>query len=267
MKNGTDIAEATGITFSVNDGEAVDVTNGEAVGQFRLAPITACGVVGEDGILTVKFNVAAENNISWLSFKNVKYELQRTVISSTTGTFAQVENAKLSNKWEANEGPAFTLESPFNFMTAANLAGGAWTSVDGILEDPYIGFYSNDADAYFSVVAPDGIQITSLVIEASALKGSPVLNDVEIPAFGETVTIPYDNVQVATFYLGGDAAWMAATITVNYTGSTASQAPIATGVNTVKSVTAPAAVFNLAGQRVNKAQKGIYIVNGKKVVK
>lgn len=72
-KNGTTAADATGITLQVNDGEAVDVTEGEAVGQFNLAKYAAFGVVGEDGKLVVKFNVAADNNISWLSFQNAQY--------------------------------------------------------------------------------------------------------------------------------------------------------------------------------------------------
>lgn len=72
-KNGTTAADATGITLQVNDGEAVDVTEGEAVGQFNLAKYAALGVVGEDGKLVVKFNVAADNNISWLSFQNAQY--------------------------------------------------------------------------------------------------------------------------------------------------------------------------------------------------
>jgi hypothetical protein len=72
-KNGTTAADATGITLQLNDGEAVDVTEGEAVGPFNLAEYTAEGTV-EDGTLKVKFSVAGDNNISWLSFQNVKYE-------------------------------------------------------------------------------------------------------------------------------------------------------------------------------------------------
>ncbi len=74
-KNGTAATDATGITLSANDGEAVDVTEGEAVGtsQFNIGKYTASATVGEDGILKIKFNVAADNNISWLSFKDVKY--------------------------------------------------------------------------------------------------------------------------------------------------------------------------------------------------
>ena len=76
-KNGIEsAADATGITLQVNDGEAVDVTEGEQVGtsQFLLAEYTAYGKVGEDGTLKINFNVANDNNISWLSFKNVTYE-------------------------------------------------------------------------------------------------------------------------------------------------------------------------------------------------
>ena len=72
-KNGVAAADATGITLSANGGEAVDVTEGEGVGQFNIGEYKANATVGEDGKLTITFNVAADNNISWLSFKNVKY--------------------------------------------------------------------------------------------------------------------------------------------------------------------------------------------------
>lgn len=35
----------------------------------------------------------------------------------------------------------------------------------------------------------------------------------------------------------------------------------------MKNEESEADIYNLAGQRVNKAQKGIYIINGKKVLK
>ena len=74
LKNGAE-APATGITLQVGDGDPVDVTTGENISssQFYIGEFTATGVVGEDGVLTVKYNVAAENNISWLAFKNVNY--------------------------------------------------------------------------------------------------------------------------------------------------------------------------------------------------
>ena len=74
IKNGAE-APAYGITFQANEGEAVNVT-GDQVGetQMYLKEVTATGTVAEDGVLKIKFNVAADNNISWLSFKNVKFE-------------------------------------------------------------------------------------------------------------------------------------------------------------------------------------------------
>ena len=74
VKDGVE-APAKGITLLVNDGEAVDVTAGEKVGntQFYLKEFTATGIVKKTGVLKIQFNVAEDNNISWLSFKNVKY--------------------------------------------------------------------------------------------------------------------------------------------------------------------------------------------------
>ena len=78
-KNEVAAADATGITMDVNGGgegdyAAVDVTEGTQVGetQFQLKEYTAQNLV-KDGKLTLNFNIAADNNISWLSFKNVKY--------------------------------------------------------------------------------------------------------------------------------------------------------------------------------------------------
>ena len=73
-KNGTAAADATGITIDVNGGEAKDVTEGSVVEntQFQLATYEAEGLV-KDGTLILNFNITADNNISWLSFKNVKY--------------------------------------------------------------------------------------------------------------------------------------------------------------------------------------------------
>lgn len=278
VKNGEDMDAAHGITLSANDGEPVDVTTGEIVGQFRLAQFTANGVVGEDGVLTVKFNVAADNDISWLSFKNVKY-VATADINTLTGSFAQVDNAKLAKSWVSTDS-TFVLSCPLNFMTAASLGGGAWNSVRENLADPYIGFYSNESysdgqagDGNFTVTAPDGVQITALVINASILKGAPTLSaegidEVTLTKEEQSITIPFDKVQSATFHVGGDAAWMKATIQVQFEGAIASQGtPSVTGIASVNTVNAEGTIFNMAGQRVNKALKGIYIINGKKVVK
>ncbi|MBQ3237459.1 MAG: hypothetical protein IJA98_00100 [Bacteroidaceae bacterium] len=74
-KNGVAAVDATGITLSVGAGESVDVTEGAVVGesQFAHAVYAAVGTANRKGELTINFNVAADNNVSWLSFKNIKY--------------------------------------------------------------------------------------------------------------------------------------------------------------------------------------------------
>lgn len=91
-KNEVAAADATGITMDINGGgegdyAAVDVTAGEQIGssQFQIATYTAQGLV-KDGTLTLNFNVAADNNISWLSFKNVKYIKVRDLTSEEAAT-------------------------------------------------------------------------------------------------------------------------------------------------------------------------------------
>ena len=76
-------APATGITMNVNDETAVDVCAGTQVGetQFYMGEFTAEGDVFEEGVLKLNINVAAENNISWLSFKDAMY----TRVGETVG--------------------------------------------------------------------------------------------------------------------------------------------------------------------------------------
>lgn len=66
------------INLTVNNGEAVDVTAGDVIeGTNRyLNTFTAQGLV-KDGVLRIKFDVPAESNVSWLSFKNVTYKKER----------------------------------------------------------------------------------------------------------------------------------------------------------------------------------------------
>lgn len=70
----TAVDDLKGITMNVNGGTAVDVTEGEQVGtsRFQLKEYTAQGLV-KNGTLNLNIVIDGENNIHWLSFKNVKY--------------------------------------------------------------------------------------------------------------------------------------------------------------------------------------------------
>lgn len=67
-------SQATGLSIDINGYEGVNFSNNMIVQEtrFRMAECLVVGLV-KDGVLNLNINVAAENNISWLSFKNVKY--------------------------------------------------------------------------------------------------------------------------------------------------------------------------------------------------
>jgi hypothetical protein len=91
IKNGAE-APATGIFLQANDSEGVSVVGENVTGQLYLKEVAAQAVV-ESGELKIKFNVAAENNISWLAFKNVKFAYNE---KATVG-IKNVNNAKNAN--------------------------------------------------------------------------------------------------------------------------------------------------------------------------
>jgi hypothetical protein len=95
-----DVADATGVTVDVNGGTAIDATAGTQIGQtkFLLEEYTAEGLV-KNGILNFNVNVLDGNNISWLSFKNVKYTKVRDLtpeeefVAATAEDYAALNTA------------------------------------------------------------------------------------------------------------------------------------------------------------------------------
>jgi len=68
-----------GITVDINEGSTYSATSTSTYiadnGTWCIKSINAKGTVAEDGELRFNINVAANNNISWLAFKNLKYQL------------------------------------------------------------------------------------------------------------------------------------------------------------------------------------------------
>ena len=72
-KNDVSITD-NGITFAVGDGEAIALNPTTAgMNQLFCDVVSATGNADAEGNLTITFDVAEGNNVSWLSFKNVKY--------------------------------------------------------------------------------------------------------------------------------------------------------------------------------------------------
>ena len=66
---------ANSITLQVGSGDAIDLTQGNNIAMTRrfIDEYTAYGSTDEEGNLTITITVAANSNISWLSFRDVKY--------------------------------------------------------------------------------------------------------------------------------------------------------------------------------------------------
>ena len=88
VKNG-DTNAPYGISLVANDADSIDVCAGEQVGtsQMYLGTYTTNVTVGEDSTLTIQYVVAADNNISWLSFKDVKFGLVPAKTDTLTYSF------------------------------------------------------------------------------------------------------------------------------------------------------------------------------------
>lgn len=91
-----------GIFLQVNDGKAVDAAKGDskyelgADNNFFVGNVAAKGNV-TDGTLNIKYIVAAENNISWLSFKNVFFKRIGDVNGINTVNAAAEQNNQMFN--------------------------------------------------------------------------------------------------------------------------------------------------------------------------
>lgn len=98
MNAETDAANLTGISMNVNGGSAVDVTEGDVVpvqegkARFQHKVYTAEGYV-TDGVLNVNFDIAAGNNIHWLSFKNISYERIGDIPAADADDYAALNDA------------------------------------------------------------------------------------------------------------------------------------------------------------------------------
>ncbi len=75
---------AGSITMEVVGGVPVDVTAGDKIGETSryIKSYTATGVTDADGNLELKFNIAANSNVSWLSFRDVNYVESAATISN-----------------------------------------------------------------------------------------------------------------------------------------------------------------------------------------
>ena len=329
-KNGY-TAPAYGISLQANDGEAVNVADGAQVGtsQFYLKEVTATGTVAEDGALNITFNVAADNNISWLSFKNVKFEKKTTAediaLGNAIDALKAIIAADKSIETEGQQGAEALATAISTAETAANAGNATLESIAAAraaLAKAVSEFVKANINDNFSEIAQDQgktldtFERTTLVVgedystyTASAdLQVAYKMFDIDVKdcdylvvkfaeplaagwsiAFwsktgNKSVEIPagateykYVFADDAECAIANDVLPQICMLTLwgaqkplvaNVVGIYKHQVPgEPTGISTMKGNDFQnGVIYNLNGQKLQKAQRGLYIINGKKVV-
>ena len=276
MKNGAE-APTYGITLSVNDGAAVNVADGPQVGtsQMYLKDVKATGKVGADGVLKIQFNVAADNNISWLSFKNVKFtkkdasDIEDGVYDLTQDMFKHWESH------EATEGEptncAYELNTPTGlpygdsnvfWLNYANLSGYDKLVVLVSEGTPRFCFNRTEDNAQDSGNAEDSkfIDIPGKEWGTEAYQTA----DEDNKRFIIDLKKMTEERGFAHLHCIKGAYWQ--NVTVKEMKLVKGNVDLPSDINAVKADMKNATIYNLNGQKVEKTVKGLYIVNGKKVV-
>jgi len=261
---------ANGVTLQVGEGSAVDVSAGEKVGDSKLyiAEFAAVGQADAQGNLTIKFTVADGSNISWLAFKNLNYEV---------ATEATANMKVKANKWGTFIAPFdVTIPNGIEAYTISNINEGKLelaaveTTIEAntpvILKNTTSTEYTNNFTGYSSATAESytanyltGVYTATTIAPSTDSEVRYVLqtqNDTQAfykvtSAFTATANRCYLTIPATTG--NGVKAFF-----LDFGGEDA--------INGIEAETENAEIFNLAGQRVNKAQRGIYIINGKKVL-
>ena len=251
------------ITMSVNDGDAQSIMSntennvGTEGSVMRLGRYTARGEV-TDGTLTLTIDVKLGSNVHWLSWRDVKYtkleEANMTITAGKYGTFVAPFDVTIPKGVTAQKVTGVT-GSTLDFE-------GVTTTIPA--NTPVV--VSSDADVDQTFYGKDN-SAGAETVTAGKLVG--IYKAVEIPAGCYVLQTQGD---VQAFYKLATAA-TANTVNRAYLNVDANVKTFffndedADGINAVEATAEDGrAIYNLAGQRVKKAQKGLYIIGGKTVL-
>lgn len=153
---------ANSVRMQVGSGTPVDVTQGNQIGSTSryVKSYTAVGSTDGSGNLTLKFIVDANSNISWLSFRDINYELrasdeQKTALANAItnaegkplgfedGEYAPYDNISVLEALAAAKALDANSATAKEVVAATNsIVDSEWTAHDGDVECVYNGDFA-----------------------------------------------------------------------------------------------------------------------------
>ena len=201
---------AGSITLTVNGGAPVDVTAGDAIGTTGryMKTFTATGVTDASGNLEISFDVAANSNISWFTFKDVKYAVgeaettndytalnaaiegaETMTLGFANGEYAPYKNVdalEILTEAKAIDQSKSSISSYVSAVTSA-LSGATWTANVGEVNAVYNGdFALSDNDGVMAGWTTDNAAGLGGALHACAfVLTSGMTNYDKLAAFGQ----------------------------------------------------------------------------------
>ena len=288
-------AYPNGPTFYVNDSKidfpsvADSHQDGDWASYFGVVGTHA--TVGADGILEFGLETTAECNYNWHAVKDVKIMPYETVTIDETKTYTpEAKVAQVTLKRDVKAGNWYSFVVPFNISNADLME--AYGDEVEVAEYSDAGTVDAVTVSFNKIGTPAITANHPVLLKPSKNQTQYVFEDCNIttdaPIVGGTY-FDFVGVYVPTTVADGDY-FISGNKLYKSSGGTTIACTRAylkdKGVTEVKALKfvingedyptaiavvegAPAengAIFNLAGQRVGKAQKGVYVVGGKKVV-
>lgn len=284
---------AGSITMQAGSGTAVDVTAGSKIGSTSryIGAYTAYGQADADGKLTITITVAADSKITWLAFRDLKYEavvVGNVTISETADytPVAEYANVTLTRSIKANNWNSFVV--PFD------ISNSELTTAFGA--DVAVAEYSETADGdnstvNFTKMATPAVKANVPVLLKTSTSGSSynfagrviTTGDAKVAGTNFDFTGTYDastTIAAGDWFINTDKLYKStgattikgtrAYIKTKVAGARITNLTIdgndATAIESLKVDNANGKIYNLQGQEVNKGQKGVFIQNGKKMV-
>lgn len=271
------------ITMTIGDGKAVDLTTGKKIGDTNryIKSFIAFGKADNDGNLTITITINESSGISWLAFRDVNYAasiaeavtisetateapaakyanvtLTRTLSASYWNSFSVPFDAAIPSGWEVKEFASAT-DNVITFTDATSFEAGK----------PYL--VKPDADAVNPTF--NGVIVENTSGETEGTGDYKFAAQIYNKALATDGTIAYLATDGTIKKLtSGGIKGLRAYFIIPASGAPAriSFGDETTGIKSIDNkMQANDAIYDMQGRKVTSVKKGIYVVNGKKIIK